>query len=464
MKNLNININKRSIAMVFGVLVGFIVGGVTICFNLLCVENFVSQNAKSRLKEQHIIIENPPNVSNVITRKENVKAIVNLSAVRKSFVINYLRGGGLDLNKNIDKNIKIEKGLMHGLKKKEEMDKIDIVNDYKCIDTHAFNGTIPGGLIRVLEGDDVEIRFSNTYSNNNSYSLIVDMENVPPMKEVQGRQEISAFVKENESTLLRFKAKRPGLYMYLGGGSAETLITPGRTGPNMATDISGGMYGMIFVQPKDYKRADREFYLMRSELYIGQGYSALQTKRKIRTLKEIERLYLSYCGFKNNGKGRIGEDWKRRSEAVSDRYEINQYTYYKFSQFREVLEKPMDVGFNGKLNQYADAFPLMVVRDETVRFFIGNVGPNNPAQFLVNGGDKPSLVSIYAEKGDRKRVEHGMYLAPGSAVIIDVSFGEIGDYFIQDRKDLLGLSGARMKVRVYKDRVDLLYNLLGALK
>jgi nitrite reductase (NO-forming) len=121
-----------------------------------------------------------------------------------------------------------------------------------------------------------------------------------------------------------FKALNPGLYVY----HCAT--------PSVPQHIANGMYGLILVEPEaGLPRVDREYYVMQGEFY---------TKGK--TLA---------AGLQSLDAGKLSR------------------------------EQPEYVVFNGKMGALLNDNALKAKLGETVRFYVGNGGPNLVSSFHVIG-------------------------------------------------------------------------------
>ncbi len=116
----------------------------------------------------------------------------------------------------------------------------------------TFDGTIPGPVVRVKEGDVIDFTLINPASNKNSHSIDFHAAEVDVLDEF-------APVKPGETKKFKFVAKRAGVYMYHCGA------------PTMAQHIARGMYGVIIVDPKKYSRKfpkpDREYVLVQGQYF-----------------------------------------------------------------------------------------------------------------------------------------------------------------------------------------------------
>lgn len=114
----------------------------------------------------------------------------------------------------------------------------------------TFNGTVPGPMIRVRAGDEVELTMTNKAGDMMPHSI--DLHAVigpgggaPLMQMLPG-----------QGMTFRFAALKPGLYVY----HCATPVIPNH--------IANGMYGMIMVEPQEgMAPADREYYVMQGDMY-----------------------------------------------------------------------------------------------------------------------------------------------------------------------------------------------------
>jgi len=123
----------------------------------------------------------------------------------------------------------------------------------------TYEGVLPGPLIRVKEGDKVEITLHNHPDNGNSHSIDLHAAVVDVLDEFDE-------VKPGDTKQFTFSADYPGVFIYHCGADS------------MAEHIGRGMYGVIIVDPKegysqDYPKPDREYVIIQSDLYT-EGTSA----------------------------------------------------------------------------------------------------------------------------------------------------------------------------------------------
>ncbi len=118
----------------------------------------------------------------------------------------------------------------------------------------TYNKQVPGPMLRIREGDTVELTLTNDPSSLHDHNIDLHAVTGP------GGGASVTHVSPGETKTFRWKALNPGLYIY------HCAM------PNVSTHNSHGQYGMILVDPKEgFTEVDKEFYVMQGELYtIGQ--------------------------------------------------------------------------------------------------------------------------------------------------------------------------------------------------
>ncbi|EMT8673411.1 nitrite reductase, copper-containing [Neisseria gonorrhoeae] len=125
----------------------------------------------------------------------------------------------------------------------------------------TFDGDVPGRMIRVREGDTVEVEFSNNPSSTVPHN--VDFHAATG----QGGGAAATFTAPGRTSTFSFKALQPGLYIY------HCAVAP------VGMHIANGMYGLILVEPKeDLPKVDKEFYIVQGDFYTKgkKGAQGLQ--------------------------------------------------------------------------------------------------------------------------------------------------------------------------------------------
>lgn len=114
----------------------------------------------------------------------------------------------------------------------------------------TFDGTVPGPMLRVMEGDTVKLTLSNPATSSTAHNIDLHAVNGP------GGGAAVTNVAPGETKTFTFQALNAGAYVY------HCAFAP----PYF--HISQGMYGGIVVEPKGgLPKVDREFYVMQGEWY-----------------------------------------------------------------------------------------------------------------------------------------------------------------------------------------------------
>jgi nitrite reductase (NO-forming) len=118
----------------------------------------------------------------------------------------------------------------------------------------TIEGKVPGPLLRVREGDTVEIHLKNSPSNSHPHNIDFHFVAGP------GGGAGPLTVMPGQEAVLRVKASMPGFYMYHCAASES-----------IPTHIANGMYGFVLVDPANgLPDVDHEWYVVQSEFYADQ--------------------------------------------------------------------------------------------------------------------------------------------------------------------------------------------------
>jgi nitrite reductase (NO-forming) len=114
----------------------------------------------------------------------------------------------------------------------------------------TYNGTVPGPMIRVRQGDTVELTLKNSLESPVSHSI--DYGVLGP----GGGGKVTQTPPGGKS-VFQFKAMNPGVFIY----HCATPMIP--------YHLAHGMYGLMVVEPPGgWPKADREFYVMQGDIYL----------------------------------------------------------------------------------------------------------------------------------------------------------------------------------------------------
>jgi copper-containing nitrite reductase len=135
----------------------------------------------------------------------------------------------------------------------------------------TFNGKVPGPMIRVREGDTVEVTLRNAPDSHMAHSV--------DFHAALGPGGGAAFTQAvpGQSKTFTFQATTPGLFVYHCGT------------PMIAEHIANGMYGLILVEPQGgLTPVDHEYYVMQGEIYTtaAKGKAGMQQFSDAKLMEE----------------------------------------------------------------------------------------------------------------------------------------------------------------------------------
>jgi len=141
----------------------------------------------------------------------------------------------------------------------------------------TFNGKVPGPMIRVRQGDRVQVTLRNEATSHMVHSVDLHAAIGPG-----GGAELSQ-VLPGQTKTFTFVATTPGLYVYHCGT------------PMIADHIGNGMYGLILVEPPGgLPHVDHEYYVMQGEVYTTspKGKSGLQAFSEAKLMAETPQYFV----------------------------------------------------------------------------------------------------------------------------------------------------------------------------
>ena len=241
----------------------------------------------------------------------------------------------------------------------------------------TFDSTVPGPMVRARVGDTINFFLHNPEDGKMPHNVDFHAVTGP------GGGSVKLDTAPGATSNLRVKMLNPGIYIYHCAF------------PSIPDHISHGMYGLAVVEPEGGLPAvDHEYYLMQSEFYTEQGGRKAYTQ-----LKDAGHLPNS-LEFGNLEEATFVV-WNGRPEAVAGDRAIGVYK-------------------GDKINT-----------GETVRLFVGNIGPNYISSFHVIG---EIFDKVYVE-GSFDLVNRNVQttLAPaGGAVGVEFKVEVPGDYLAVD--------------------------------
>jgi nitrite reductase (NO-forming) len=254
----------------------------------------------------------------------------------------------------------------------------------------VFNGTVPGPVISVHQGDTVEI----TLVNEGDAIHSLDFHSALTTKGAN-----SGPVKAGESFTWSFKADAAGAFFY--HCSAEALF-------GVWEHIANGMYGGIVVHPHNEKPA-KEFYVAFNQIYTSSTTSNA------------------------TGSFDMTKFMAKNPDLVLTNGMAHKYV------------PGLGEGFRIPLN--TDATPFMVKPGELTRWYIVNAGPNDGIAFHFIGAVLDVRDgSIKNRYGTQDKMDETWTIPSGSASVIEATFPEAGVYVGVDHEMTDVVKGAAFAV------------------
>lgn len=229
----------------------------------------------------------------------------------------------------------------------------------------TFNGTVPGPFVRVRVRDTVEVHLRNHKDSWMTHNVDFHAASGP------GGGAEATTADPDEERAFRFKALRPGIYVY------HCAVPP------VALHMANGMYGMILVEPEEgLPPVDREFYVMQGEIYTAEPFGS---------------------------SGLLNEDYEKL-----------------------VNERPEYFVFNGHVSALTDHYPMKANVGERVRIFFGVGGPNFISSFHVIGGIFETVYLNGSVTAPPLTDVQTVAVPAGGATIVELTFEVPGRYVLVD--------------------------------
>lgn len=141
----------------------------------------------------------------------------------------------------------------------------------------TFNGKVPAPMIRVRQGDTVQVTLQNDATSHMAHSVDFHAALGP------GGGAAFSEVVPGQSKTFSFQATTPGLFVYHCGT------------PMVAEHIANGMYGLILVEPpRGLAHVDHEYYVMQGELYTSKpkGTAGMQQFSGLKLIQETPEYFV----------------------------------------------------------------------------------------------------------------------------------------------------------------------------
>ena len=239
----------------------------------------------------------------------------------------------------------------------------------------SFNGTVPGPMIRVRQGDTVELHLKNHGTSKFPHNMDLHAVNGP------GGGAGANLAAPGQEGVFSFQALMPGLYIYHCASPV----------PNIPAHIANGMYGLILVEPSEGLSAvDHEYAVMQSEFFTMPS----------------------------------------KDKGVME-----------LSMEKGLAEHPDHVVFNGKAGALMGE-ELQAKAGETVRLFIGNIGPNSTSSFHIIGEIFDKVYVEGAIGGTVNQDVQTTLIPAAGAAIVEFKVDVPGAYLLVDHSIFRVAKGA----------------------
>ncbi len=155
------------------------------------------------------------------------------------------------------------------------------------IDYWTFNGTVPGPMVRVREGDTIDLTITNDLTSVAPHNIDFHAVTGP------GGGAVVTDIAPGETKKASFKMLNQGLYIYHCAHA------------NVGNHMAHGMYGLILVEPKEgLPKVDKEYYVVQGEFYPS---GSLGTKGlQVMDAKKLIDGHPEYVVFNGRVKGTVG--------------------------------------------------------------------------------------------------------------------------------------------------------------
>jgi nitrite reductase (NO-forming) len=268
----------------------------------------------------------------------------------------------------------------------------------------TFNGTIPGPVLSVHQGDTVEITLVN--EGNVIHSLDFHA-GIGPGKALSGN------VAAGESKTWEFEAVNAGAFLYHCGADGLNGVWE---------HIANGMYGGVVIHPHNEKPA-KEFYVSFGEIYNSADQGPFAGSNGTTGSFDLVKL------------------WTDSPDLILTNGMAHKYV--------------PAIGAASQIPLNPDAEVFMVQPGELTRWYIINPGPNGYVAFhFIAGQMDVRDGSIKNRYGTQLKNDETWTIPPGSATVVEATFPDEGLYVGVDHNMSHVLKGGAFAVVASNDSTD----------
>ena len=274
----------------------------------------------------------------------------------------------------------------------------------------VFNGTIPGPVISVDQGDTIE--FTLTNEGEVIHSVDFHAGYGPSAAVGSNASATGSSIPSGETVTWTWKPPYAGVFYYHCGADGLNGVWE---------HIANGMYGGIVVHPPNEKPA-KEFYVVFGEIYANNIGGLFEAANGTGTL--------------DLGKFLAGNPDIVMTNGMSHRYVPS-------------------VGAHATIELNPNATIFQVEPGEQTRWYIVNAGPNDYVAFhFISGMIDVRDGSIMNRYGTQMKNDETWTIPPGSGSVIEAVFPEEGVYVGVDHAMNDVLKGAAFAVLATPDATE----------
>jgi nitrite reductase (NO-forming) len=271
----------------------------------------------------------------------------------------------------------------------------------------VFNGTIPGPVISVDQGQPIEFTLIN--EGDVIHSIDFHAGNGPSAAVGSAASETGSNVQPGQSVTWTWTPPYAGVFYYHCGADGLNGVWE---------HIANGMYGGIVVHPEN-ERPAKEFYMVFGEIYANN----------------VQGLFTPA-----NGTGTL--DLNKFLAANPDLVMTNGMAH----------KYVPEIGAFSKIPLNPDAEIFQVQPGELTRWYVVNAGPNDVVAFhFISGILSVHDGSVQNRYGTQVLNDEGWTIPPGSGSVIEITFPEEGIYVGVDHAMNDVLKGAAFAVLATPD-------------
>jgi nitrite reductase (NO-forming) len=248
----------------------------------------------------------------------------------------------------------------------------------------VFNGTIPGPVISVDQGQTIEFTLIN--EGEVIHSIDFHAGNGPSAAIGSGASETGSNVQPGQSVTWTWTPPYAGVFYYHCGADGLNGVWE---------HIANGMYGGIVVHPQNEQPA-KEFYVVFGEIYTNN----------------VQGLFMPANG---TGTLDLNKFLARNPDIVMTNGMAHKYV--------------PEIGAFSKIPLNPDAQVFQVQPGELTRWYIVNAGPSDVVAFhFISGILSVHDGSVQNRYGTQVLNDEGWTVPPGSGSVIEITFPEEGIY------------------------------------